>query len=575
MIGRGIAASRGKALARAMAAETQQQIDLEKKSKENLLHSVERVKEAIDSIAEEMKDEETRLEGEEEAMRLEIVQMQHTMLSDAVFHDSIRKELEEGYAPESAVARCIEAQCRMLEAIGDAYLAARTDDFRDVGNRIICRLLGKRYPDLGKLEEDVILTGENISPSVLAGAKKGKVKGLLLAKGSRTAHVCILAANMGIPAVVGCIGAEKIKDGDMVFVDGTAGKAAWEMDEAARADALAETVSYQEKQKILEKYTEKKGQTKDKVSVQIMANIMDAQAAEQAKQMGAEGVGLFRTEFLYMGRKDLPGEEEQFQAYKKAAEMLQGQPLVIRTMDIGGDKQSEALEIPAEENPFLGYRAIRICLERKELFFTQLKAVLRASAYGNVRVMFPMISSMAELEEALACLQKAKDELDQQRIAYDKDIQTGMMVEVPSTAILASRFIKKVDFFSIGSNDLTQYALAVDRQNEKVCGLYDYFDPGVLHLIYTVIRACEQENKECCLCGEMASDPLAVPVLLGMGLKKFSVNPSAVPLVKYILSKCEYKKIKHDVQCMLEMDDRRQIKEEAMALLDEEYRSWL
>ena len=250
MIGRGIAASRGKALARAMAAETQQQIDLEKKSKENLLHSVERVKEAIDSIAEEMKDEETRLEGEEEAMRLEIVQMQHTMLSDAVFHDSIRKELEEGYAPESAVARCIEAQCRMLEAIGDAYLAARTDDFRDVGNRIICRLLGKRYPDLGKLEEDVILTGENISPSVLAGAKKGKVKGLLLAKGSRTAHVCILAANMGIPAVVGCIGAEKIKDGDMVFVDGTAGKAAWEMDEAARADALAETVSYQEKQKI-------------------------------------------------------------------------------------------------------------------------------------------------------------------------------------------------------------------------------------------------------------------------------------------------------------------------------------
>ena len=374
---------------------------------------------------------------------------------------------------------------------------------------------------------------------------------------------------------MGCSGIEDIKNEEMLFLDGITGEVAWNMDQDTLQKAEADTVQYQEKQHILRRYANKKGMTGDGVPVQVLANIMDAEAAVKALDYGAEGVGLFRTEFLYMGTRKLPTEEEQFLVYKKAAETMKERPLVIRTMDIGGDKETEALQLPKEENPFLGYRAIRICLDRKELFVTQIKAILRAGIYGNIQIMFPMISCMEELEQALVCVEQAKNELDKEQMQYNAHIPVGMMVEVPSVAVMASAFIKKVDFFSIGSNDLTQYTLAVDRQNENIASLYDYFDPAVLTLIRGTIEACKNEGKECSVCGEMAADPLAIPVLLGMGLKKFSVNPSMVPLVKHLLSVIRFEDFQALSLKLLSAEGRAQIKKAIRSILSEEYQSWL
>lgn len=575
MIRKGIAAARGKALAEAMLIETVPLPDLCKKRTGSVDDEFDKVSSAISSIDKQMQVQEKILGDQEEALSLEIIQMQRTMLLDQVFHENIKQEIEKGFAADSAVFHCIEQQCEIMENLGDEYLAARAEDFRDVGTRVVCHILGKKYPAINNLEKNVILVGENIPPSLLAGGDVEKIQGILLSKGSKTAHVCILASNMGIPAVVGCSGIEDIKNEEMLFLDGIAGEVSWDMDQDTLQKAEADTVQYQEKQRILQKYTNKKGMTCDGVPVQVLANIMDAEAAVKALECGAEGVGLFRTEFLYMGTRKLPAEEEQFLVYKEAAETMKERPLVIRTMDIGGDKEAEALQLPEEENPFLGYRAIRICLDRKELFVTQIKAILRAGIYGNIQIMFPMISCMEELEQALACVEQAKNQLDKEQMQYNAHIPVGMMVEVPSVAVMASAFIKKVDFFSIGSNDLTQYTLAVDRQNENIASLYDYFDPAVLTLISGTIEACKNEGKECSVCGEMAADPLAVPVLLGMGLKKFSVNPSMVPLVKHLLSVVRFEDFQALSRKLLSTGERTQIKKEIRSILSEEYQSWL
>lgn len=575
MMCKGIAAARGKALAAAMLVETVPPPDLCKKRTGSVEDEVDKVRSAISDINGQMQIQEEYLKNKQESLRLEIVQMQRTMLLDQVFHESVKQEIEKGFAADSAVFRCIEKQCEMLENLGDEYLAARAEDFRDVGTRVVCHILERTYPEVNSLEKDVILVGENIPPSLLAGGDTEKIRGILLEKGSKTAHVCILASNMGIPAVVGCAGIDRIKNEEMLFLDGITGEVFWDMDQDALAKAEVDTIQYQQKQSILQKYKNEKAITDDGMSVQVLANIMDAEAAVKAAEYGAEGVGLFRTEFLYMGRRRLPTEEEQFCAYKKAAETMKEKALTIRTMDIGGDKEAEALQMPKEENPFLGYRAIRICLDREELFITQVKAILRAGIYGNIKMMFPMISCMEELEQALSCVEKAKRKLDEEQVQYNPRIPVGMMVEVPSAAIMASAFIKKVDFFSIGSNDLTQYTLAVDRQNENIASLYDYFDPAVLTLIKGTIEACAKEGKECSVCGEMAADPLAVPVLLGMGLKKFSVNPSMVPLVKYLLSISRFEDCQTLSMKLISIQERKKIKKQIRSILTKEYRSWL
>lgn len=537
MIQKGIVAVSGKAIGKAFVLCGIPQITGEEKSRCEKEVAVQHIRKVIDSLAEIMEKKLCNSKMNINDMQKEIIEMQRTILTDKIFYDNIICEVMKGYSPEAAVYRCVEEQCKMLEALDDSYLAERVGDFRDVGERLICGLLGIEYPDLSNLDEEVIVIGENVPPSLLADGDSSKICGLLMEKGSKTAHVCILAANMGIPVLVGCKGLKEIENREVVFLNAVEGYAKCAMSGEELIQAQQNVREYQKKVEELQIYKKRPAVTKDGKKIELHANIMDTGHLDQVIENGLDGIGLFRTEFLYMNRNTLPGEMEQYAVYKNVVMKMAPHVVTIRTMDIGGDKEVEALELPQEQNPFLGYRAIRICLDRTDLFKTQLRAILRASIHGKIQMMFPMISSMEELDRALGILESVKEELNKEGVAYDINMPIGIMVEVPSTAVMADAFIKKVDFFSIGSNDLTGYTIAVDRQNEKMEKLYDYFHPSVLKLIEITIKACKDEGKSCSLCGEMAADPMAVPVLIGMGLRKFSVNSAAASRVKKELEK--------------------------------------
>lgn len=561
MIQKGIVAVTGKAIGKAFVLCGIPQITGEEKNGCEKEEAVQHIRKVIDSLAEIMEKKLCDSKLNINAMQKEIIEMQRTILTDQVFYDNIVCEVMKGYSPEAAVYRCVEEQCKMLEALADPYLAERVGDFHDVGERLICGLLGIEYPDLSNLDEEVIVVGENIPPSLLADGDSSRICGLLMEKGSKTAHVCILAANMGIPVLVGCPGIKEIENRDTVFLNAVEGYAKHVMSGEELIQAQQNVKEYQEKVEELQIYQKRSAVTKDGEKIELHANIMDTCHLEKVIENGLDGIGLFRTEFLYMNRKSLPGEMEQYAVYKNVVTKMAPHVVTIRTMDIGGDKEVEALGLPQEQNPFLGYRAIRICLDRIDLFKTQLRAILRASIHGKIQMMFPMISCMEELDRALEILENVKEELNKEGVAYDINMPIGIMVEVPSTAVMADAFIKKVDFFSIGSNDLTGYTIAVDRQNEKMENLYDYFHPSVLKLIEIVIKACKNEGKPCSLCGEMAADPMAVPVLIGMGLRKFSVNAAAASGVKRELEKWSVDKAEKLVLQIKNLDSAVKIKD--------------
>ncbi|CUX38384.1 phosphoenolpyruvate--protein phosphotransferase [Clostridium sp. C105KSO13] len=541
MVRKGITAFDGKVVGKALVIQEPPKVNPETKRTGTEAEVVTSVKQAIAEIAKDMEHKIARYQGLDATMKLDIVNMQKTMLTDQVFLDNIQNAVHEGYNAEASVYRCVKEQCDMLESLGDSYLAERAEDFRDVGNRLIYEILGIHSFDLSVLEQDVILVGENIPPSLLADGDEKHIKGMLMTKGSKTAHVCILAANMGIPSLVGCVDVEGLKDGENIFLDASTGSVRYGLSEQEIVEAKQDVLQYQDELRVMRNYKYKAAETKDGTRIQLLANIVDISGIQRMLEVGADGVGLFRTEFLYMNKQNLPTEMEQFSIYKSVAQKLTPMPVTIRTMDIGGDKEVESLHLAKEENPFLGYRAIRICLNQTEILREQLRAILRASVYGKIQIMFPMISCMEELDQVLQILAEVKEELKKEGVAFDQEVPTGMMVEVPSVAVMAEHFIKKVDFFSIGSNDLTQYTVAVDRQNEKISGLYDYFHPAVLSLIQNTIQACHKTKKPCSLCGEMAADIQAIPLLLGMGLRKYSVNPSSVLKVKKILANCSEK----------------------------------
>lgn len=561
MIQKGIVAVTGKAIGKAFVLCGVPQITGEEKNGCEKEEAIQHIRKVIDSLAEIMEKKLCDSKLNINAMQKEIIEMQRTILTDQVFYDNIVCEVMKGYSPEAAVYRCVEEQCKMLEALADPYLAERAGDFHDVGERLICGLLGIEYPDLSNLDEEVIVVGENIPPSLLADGDSSRICGLLMEKGSKTAHVCILAANMGIPVLVGCPGIKEIENRDTVFLNAVEGYAKHVMSGEELIQAQQNVKEYQEKVEELQIYQKRSAVTKDGEKIELHANIMDTCHLEKVIENGLDGIGLFRTEFLYMNRKSLPGEMEQYAVYKNVVTKMAPHVVTIRTMDIGGDKEVEALGLPQEQNPFLGYRAIRICLDRIDLFKTQLRAILRASIHGKIQMMFPMISCMEELDRALEILETVKEELNKEGVAYDINMPIGIMVEVPSTAVMADAFIKKVDFFSIGSNDLTGYTIAVDRQNEKMENLYDYFHPSVLKLIEIIIKACKNEGKSCSLCGEMAADPMAVPVLIGMGLRKFSVNAAAASGVKRELEKWSVDKAEKLVLQIKNLDSAVKIKD--------------
>ena len=482
--------------------------------------------------------ERARKVGDE--TKVEIIGAQRLMLTDPTIEDEVRDKIgTRFYSAIGAVSETVEEQAELLSGLEDPYLRERAADVRDIGYRLTAILQGTPEQDLSTLAEEVILVGREITTSQMASIDATKVKGIVAEVGGKTSHTAILANNMGIPAVMGCAGVlDALRDGELLLVDGDKGLVETSIDSNRRIMIESEMGRRKSLEENLWNLVDKPTRTRDGYAVYLEANIMDPAGAENAQQLGADGIGLYRTEFLFMDRAAAPTEEEQYEVYTKVLELMQGKPVIIRTLDIGGDKNIAYMNLPKEENPFLGYRAIRICLDDTELFMTQLRAILRAAAHGRARIMYPMIASLEEVRAANRILEAAKESLRTEGTAFDDSLQAGIMVEIPSAAVTADLLIREAAFLSIGSNDLTQYTLAVDRQNGKISSLFNPFQPAVLRLIRTVIETANRAGggKFAGMCGEMASDPLATLLLLGLGLTEFSVNPSALLKIKNIIT---------------------------------------
>ncbi len=500
--------------------------------KEKFLGALEASKEEVSAIREKaLKDL-----GNEKAAIFDAHRM---ILEDPeLIQSTIQKIENEKINSAYALSKTAQEFITIFEAMDNDYMRERAADIKDVTDRVIRTLTGQKNTDLSALEEEVILVAHDLTPSETATMDKEKVKGFLTNIGGRTSHSAIMARSLEIPAVVGLKDiTESVSTGDFAILDGEGGAVMINPseEEIKRYNGLRE--NYIAERKALDAIKGQESATKDGRRVELAGNIGTPQDIPGLLKNDAEGVGLFRTEFIYMNRDTLPTEEEQFEAYKKVLEAMNPKPIVIRTLDIGGDKKLSYLNIGEEMNPFLGYRAIRLCLKEKKIFKDQLRALLRASVYGNLRIMFPMISNLSELLEAKSVLNEVKADLDQEGIAYSQAIQVGMMIEVPSAAIMSDLLAKHVDFFSIGTNDLIQYTCAVDRMNEKIHHLYQPFNPAVLRLIKTVIDNGHREGIWVGMCGEAAGDLKMIPILLGMGLDEFSMSPlSILPARKLIRS---------------------------------------
>ena len=458
----------------------------------------------------------------------------------------------------------------VFSRIEDEYLKERIADINDVGKRILRNLLGKETRGLGTLKERVIVVAHDLSPSDTAAMQKKNVAGFVTDVGGKTSHTAIMAKSLEIPAVVGAEEAtHKISQGDLLIVDGMLGIVIVDPDE----ETLESYHTAELKLKgITEKFLSAKdlpAVTLDGNKVEINANIEFPEEVPAVKLHGAEGIGLYRTEFFYMNRKDLPTEEDHYQAYKYVAEEMSPYPVVIRTLDLGGDKFLSQFEIPHEMHPFLGWRAIRFCLARPDIFKLQMRAILRASVHGNLRLMYPMISGVEELRQANKILEEAKAELKEKGTAFDEDIQVGAMIEVPSAAMTADILAKEADFFSIGSNDLIQYALAVDRANEKVAYLYEPAHPAVLRLLKIVIDSAHKADINVGMCGEMAGEPSLALILLGLGLDEFSMPPQVIPELKYLIRSVSLKEAQSIAEEALTFSTGTQVEEFAQAKLKE------
>jgi phosphotransferase system enzyme I (PtsI) len=491
------------------------------------------------------------------------------ILKDPEFANQVKEVITtEGINGEYGLEKVSQQFVSMFENMDNEYFRERAADIKDVSRRVLMHMKGIKSHDLSEINSEVILAARDLTPSDTAQLNRKWVKGFITDIGGRTSHSAIMARTLEIPAVVGTMtGFDSLEDGEIVILDGMQGIIIQNPDESVLAD-------YQEKIKELEvlktiraAYIDKPSLTADGLHIEIGANIGSPEDLDGVLSYGAECIGLYRTEFLYMGKKTFPTEDEQFEAYKKVLEGMKDKPVVVRTLDIGGDKELDYMTMEKELNPFLGNRAIRLCLSRKELFLTQLKALLRASVYGNLHIMFPMIATIDELREAKQMIQVAKEEL-QKKEAYEElefSYKIGIMVEIPSTAIMASAFAKEVDFFSIGTNDLIQYTFAADRMNENVSYLYQPFNPAILKLVKMVIEAARAEGKWVGMCGEMAGEPLALPLLIGLGLDEYSMSAPGILRARQQAETIDSNKARDIAQQALELTSQ----EDVLALIGE------
>ena len=466
--------------------------------------------------------------GEKEA---EIMQGHLMLLNDPMLTNEIESAITgDNVCSEFAIETVCTMYADMFASMDDELMQQRATDMRDIKVRLQQVLQGVKPVDIAALPEGSVIVAKDLTPSMTAGINPANVAGIVTEMGGRTSHSAILARALEIPAVVavpGILG--QVEDGAEMIVDGSEGVVLAAPSEEEKAEYTAKRDQFLKEQKELEQYIGKPTVTRDGVEIELVANIGNPDDVEKVLQYDGEGVGLFRTEFLFMDRTAMPTEEEQFEAYKKVAIALNGRPVIIRTLDIGGDKEIPYMGLQKDENPFLGYRAIRFCLDRKDdVYRPQLRALLRASAFGQIKIMIPMVTCIEEIREAKALIEEIKKELDEKGIAYNKEIKVGIMVETAAASLMADVFAKEVDFFSIGTNDLTQYTMSVDRGNEKVSYLYSTFNPAVLRSIRNIIKCGREAGIMVGMCGEAASDPMMIPLLLAFGLNEFSMSSSAI-----------------------------------------------
>lgn len=488
----------------------------------------------------------------------------HVMLIEdpEIILTTLDKIESKGINAEYAFKEVIDQFISIFKDIDDEYMRERAADLRDVSGRVLRNLLGIKEVDISVFNEEVILVAEDLTPSETVVMDKKNILGFLTDIGGRTSHTAIMARSLEIPAVVGLKNITKIlNDGDYIAFNGETGEVIINPDEEKIKVYQELKDKYDKKKNELEALIGQESMTKDGRKVELVGNIGTPNDIEVLEKNDAEGVGLYRTEFIYMDRHSLPTEEEQFEAYKKVLSAMDSKPVVIRTLDIGGDKNVSYLDIDKEENPFLGYRAIRLCLDRIDIFETQLRALLRASVYGNLKIMFPMISSLKELLKAKDILERVKEDLDKDSIKYASNIEVGMMIEVPSAALISDVLAKHVDFFSIGTNDLIQYTTAVDRMNQKIDYLYNQFNPAILRLIKIVIENGHREGIWVGMCGEMAGDMRMIPLLLGLGLDEFSMSSISILPARELIRSLSFEEMKSTTTKVLEMSTEIEIEE--------------
>ncbi|MDK3765388.1 phosphoenolpyruvate--protein phosphotransferase [Staphylococcus pseudintermedius] len=526
---KGIAASDGVAIAKAyLLVEPDLSFSNEKTDQPEA--EVQKFNEALNNSKIELTKIRNHAEEQLGADKAAIFDAHLLVLDDPELIQPIEEKIknESASAPQ-ALTEVTQNFITIFESMDNEYMKERAADIRDVAKRVLAHILGVELPNPSIIDESVIIVAHDLTPSDTAQLNKQYVQGFVTNIGGRTSHSAIMSRSLEIPAVVGTKSiSESVQQGDMVIVDGLTGDVIVNPSDDEIKAYQHKRESFFADREALKQLRDEPSKTLDGHEVELAANIGTPNDLEGVHNNGAEGIGLYRTEFLYMGRDNMPTEDEQFEAYKKVLESMEGKRVVVRTLDIGGDKELPYLNLPEEMNPFLGYRAIRLCLDQPEIFRPQLRALLRASAYGKLNIMFPMVATIQEFRDAKALLLEEKENLKQEGVEVSDDIELGIMVEIPATAALADVFAKEVDFFSVGTNDLIQYTMAADRMSERVSYLYQPYNPSILRLIKQVIDASHQEGKWTGMCGEMAGDETAIPLLIGLGLDEFSMSATSI-----------------------------------------------
>lgn len=567
---KGIGASAGIGIGKVVVIK-EQSLDYKKETITDAEAEKKRLSEAIEVFIDKtakMVEAMKVTAGEQES---EILEGHILMIQDPAIKEQIDAKIDdEKINAEAAVEEACDFFAQIFAMAEDELTQQRASDLGDIKTRLIKILLGIEEVDISAVPEGTVLVAEDLTPSMTAGINPANVEGVLTEIGGKTSHSAIICRSMEIPAVLSVENIVSIvKDGDVVVLDGATGEAYVNPEDSVLEDYKAKKAAYLEEKAALSKFIGQASQTADGRVVELVANIGGPDEAARVVECDGEGVGLFRTEFLFMDRDSVPTEEEQFKAYKTVAETLEGKPVIIRTLDIGGDKALPYLGLETEENPFLGFRAVRFCLKRPDIYRPQLRALLRASAFGKIRIMVPLVTCVDELRAVKALLEEIKGELDAEGIAYNKDVEVGVMMETAAASLIADILAKEADFFSIGTNDLTGYTMAADRGNSDVAYLYSAYNPAVLRSIKNIIGAANAEGIMAGMCGEAASDPLLVPVLLAFGLNEFSVSATAILATRKVMSLWTMDEAKALAEEVMQLTTEAEVK----ALLEERARS--